>query len=48
MKDRNCILFDLDGTSAIPGRIMNSVRYALGHFGLEADSRVLRTLLARR
>jgi phosphoglycolate phosphatase len=46
MKDRNCILFDLDGTLSDSGEgIMNSVRYALGHFGLEADSRVLRTFI---
>ncbi len=30
------ILFDLDGTLTDPGEgIMNSVRYALGHFGIE-------------
>ena len=46
MKDRNCILFDLDGTLSDSGEgIMNSVRYALGQFGLEADSRVLRTFI---
>ena len=40
MKEKNVLLFDLDGTLTDPGEgITNSVRYALKKFGIEVSDR---------
>lgn len=46
MKNRNCILFDLDGTLSDPGEgIIGSLIHALRHFGIEGDPALLRTFI---
>ncbi len=46
MKNRNYILFDLDGTLSDPGEgIINSLIYALKHFDIEGDPKILRTFI---
>lgn len=46
MKDRNYILFDLDGTLSDSGEgIINSVKHTLAHFGLAAEPQVLRSFI---
>mgnify|MGYP000926781069 CR=1 FL=1 len=46
MKERKCILFDLDGTLSDPGEgIINSLIHALKHFGIEGDPAILRKFI---
>ena len=46
MKNRNCILFDLDGTLSDLGEgIIGSLIHALRHFGIEGDPALLRTFI---
>lgn len=46
MKERKCIIFDIDGTLTNSEEgILNSVKYALEQFGLEADMKTLRTFI---
>lgn len=48
MQERNCILFDLDGTLSDPGEgIIGSLQHTLKHFGIEGDPQVLRSFVGR-
>jgi len=46
MKDRKCILFDLDGTLSDSGEgIINSLTQAMQELGIAADRQLLRTFI---
>ncbi|NMB39701.1 MAG: HAD family hydrolase [Firmicutes bacterium] len=46
MHQLHCIIFDLDGTLTDPGEgIINSLIYALKHFGIKGDPQVLRKFI---
>lgn len=46
MKERNYVLFDLDGTLSDPGEgIINSLLQALKHFDIQGDPQILRSFI---
>lgn len=46
MSQFHCIIFDLDGTLSDPGEgIINSLIYALEHFGIKGDPEILRKFI---